>query len=156
MKNLLLIAIAAVLCYGCSKKSDDAPGEVNPDIVGKWSLGKDSVRTIANGVEGRPQTTGRIPDSYQFAADGTGVETFGATTVNFNFSTTSTSVTSTGVKPTTVIITTAGYTANGVNVPGGKTTYSVLNFDKLNNYFVLSYSNVTNKTGTTEIGYYTK
>ena len=69
MKKTLLIALAAVLLYSCSKKNDSSPSS----ITGKWYVTLDSLAeytdgTLSSNIPQPSPTVPTMPHSIQMAA----------------------------------------------------------------------------------------
>ena len=108
MKKLLLIALAAVIIAGCSKKNNPSPTAVS--ITGKWYATIDTTKEYVNGTL---QTT--TPSTYnhtnfvQFNADNTGSSLTDGVPDTFTYSVSGTTLTLNFSAQTVGVITYAAY-----------------------------------------------
>ena len=85
MKKTLLIALAAVLLYSCSKKNDSSPSS----ITGKWYVTLDSLAEYTDGTLSSHSTT--LPNRTDYATfntngSGQSVSTTSGVTSTVNYS----------------------------------------------------------------------
>ena len=117
MKNtikLLVVVVAAMVITACSKKNDSSP---TSEIVGKWTIVSDTVRTYQSGtlIETDANTALAPTDFAQFNSNGTGSTTESGSSNTFTYS----------LSGNTLTLKTPAQTVDGTAIPASTETATV-------------------------------
>ena len=89
MNKLILVIVAIALLTACSKKQDAKPltpqNATAKDLAGTWALVSTADYTTSNGKTDTTTSTNTQGISFQFKADGTGVESLITFVVDFTY-----------------------------------------------------------------------
>ncbi|WP_091217228.1 hypothetical protein [Mucilaginibacter gossypiicola] len=88
MNKTMLLCACALIFFGCGSKNNN-PTPSKPDyktlIIGKWGNAKDTIREYTNDKLTKTHITNTQGDSYDFKADGTGIEKWTTLTIPYTY-----------------------------------------------------------------------
>lgn len=89
MNKTLLLCAFALIFFGCGSKNNNPTPSNKPDykalIVGKWGNAKDTIREYTNDKLTKTHVINTQGDSYDFKADGTGIQKWTTLTIPYTY-----------------------------------------------------------------------